>query len=216
MAGKGFTVKKDWDNPREHAMPAGVRVPAEMRIGPVLVAPATVLAPMAGVTDTVFRRFIRHASLFSRDQEAQNKDQEIAAVEESVTNQQSGCGLLMTEFTSADGLSRMRESKRRRYLTFYDDEHPIGAQLFGSNAETLAEAARIVQDTGFDTVDLNLGCPAKRVVGCNGGSGLLRDLPKIGGDFSHRAPGRDDSLHREVPYGLERCGNCVCGTGANG
>ena len=100
-----------------------------------------------------------------------------------MTNSQSGCGLLMTEFTSADGLSRMRESKRRRYLTFYDDEHPIGAQLFGSNAETLAEAARIVQDTGFDTVDLNLGCPAKRVVGCNGGSGLLRDLPKIGEIF---------------------------------
>jgi len=89
----------------------------------------------------------------------------------------------MTEFTSADGLSRMRESKRKRYLTFYDDEHPIGAQLFGSNPETLSEAARIVQDTGFDTVDLNLGCPAKRVVGCNGGSGLLRDLPKIGEIF---------------------------------
>jgi nifR3 family TIM-barrel protein len=89
----------------------------------------------------------------------------------------------MTEFTSADGLSRMRESKRRRYLTFYDDEHPIGAQLFGSNPETLAEAARIVQDTGFDLIDLNLGCPAKRVVGCNGGSGLLRDLPKIGEIF---------------------------------
>jgi len=185
MAGKGFTVKKDWDNPREHAMPEGVRVPAEVRIGPVLVAPATVLAPMAGVTDTVFRRFIRHASVFTKDQDSETRDQktEIAAVEESVTNAQSGCGLLMTEFTSADGLSRMRESKRRRYLTFYDDEHPIGAQLFGSNAETLAEAARIVEDTGFDTVDLNLGCPAKRVVGCNGGSGLLRDLPKIGEIF---------------------------------
>jgi nifR3 family TIM-barrel protein len=104
-------------------------------------------------------------------------------IEAAVTNAQSGCGLLMTEFTSADGLSRMRESKRRRYLTFYDDEHPIGAQLFGSNADTLAEAARIVQDTGFDLIDLNLGCPAKRVVGCNGGSGLLRDLPKIGDIF---------------------------------
>ncbi len=185
MAGKGFTVKKDWDNPREHAMPEGVRVPAETRIGPVLVSPATVLAPMAGVTDTVFRRFIRHASLFSSDHETENRDQnsDFEAVEGSVTNAQSGCGLLMTEFTSADGLSRMRESKRRRYLTFYEDEHPIGAQLFGSNAETLAEAARIVQDTGFDTVDLNLGCPAKRVVGCNGGSGLLRDLPKIGEIF---------------------------------
>jgi nifR3 family TIM-barrel protein len=100
-------------------------------------------------------------------------------VDGEISNTQSGCGLLMTEFTSADGLSRMRESKRKRYLTFYEDEHPIAAQLFGSNAETLAEAARIVEDTGFDTVDLNLGCPAKRVVGCNGGSGLLRDLPKI-------------------------------------
>jgi nifR3 family TIM-barrel protein len=85
----------------------------------------------------------------------------------------------MTEFTSADGLSRMRETKRKRYLTYYDDEHPISAQLFGSNPETLADSARIVQDAGFDLVDLNLGCPAKRVVGCNGGSGLLRDLPAI-------------------------------------
>ncbi len=185
MAGKGFTVKKDWDNPREHAMPAGARVPAEMRVGSVTVRPATVLAPMAGVTDTVFRRFIRHASMFSTSAGVSASPDRAAAsdVDQEVTNQQSGCGLLMTEFTSADGLSRMRESKRKRYLTFYEDEHPIGAQLFGSNAETLAEAARIVQDTGFDTVDLNLGCPAKRVVGCNGGSGLLRDLPKIGEIF---------------------------------
>ena len=177
MAGKGFTVKKDWDNPIDHAMPPEARVPADLRIGTVAVAPATVLAPMAGVTDTVFRRFIRNASLFT----ASSADS--ANVEAEISNQQSGCGLLMTEFTSADGLSRMRESKRKRYLTFYDDEHPIGAQLFGSNAETLADAARIVEDTGFDTVDLNLGCPAKRVVGCNGGSGLLRDLPKIGEIF---------------------------------
>ena len=178
MAGKGFTVKKNWDNPVEHSMPVGVRVPAEMRIGSVAVRPATVLAPMAGVTDTVFRRFIRHASLFNSS--AAPSEADLSA---EVTNAQSGCGLLMTEFTSADGLSRMREAKRKRYLTFYDDEHPIGAQLFGSNAETLAEAARIVEDTGFDLVDLNLGCPAKRVVGCNGGSGLLRDLPKIGEIF---------------------------------
>src|SRR4051794_38115307 len=185
MSRRGFTVKKAWDNPREHEMPAEARVPAEMRIGSVAVRPATVLAPMAGVTDTVFRRFIRHASLFAAEQGSEVRDQgsEIRAVEAEVSNQQSGCGLLMTEFTSADGLSRMRESKRRRYLTFYDDEHPIGAQLFGSNPDTLAEASRIVQDTGFDTVDLNLGCPAKRVVGCNGGSGLLRDLPRIGEIF---------------------------------
>jgi nifR3 family TIM-barrel protein len=183
MSGKGFTVKKDWDNPIEHAMPATARVPAGLRIGDVPVAPATVLAPMAGVTDTVFRRFIRHASLFSASSAGTADTASAASIEDAVTNRQSGCGLLMTEFTSADGLSRMRESKRKRYLTFYDDEHPIGAQLFGSNPDTLSEAARIVEDTGFDTVDLNLGCPAKRVVGCNGGSGLLRDLPKIGEIF---------------------------------
>ena len=183
MAGRGFTVKKHWDNPVEHEMPADARVPAEMRIGNVLVTPATVLAPMAGVTDTVFRRFIRHASLFTNQTSITSQDSAEAAIDAQVTNTQSGCGLLMTEFTSADGLSRMRESKRKRYLTFYEDEHPIAAQIFGSNPETLAEAARIIQDTGFDTVDLNLGCPAKRVVGCNGGSGLLRDLPKIGDIF---------------------------------
>ena len=216
MAGKGFTVKKNWDNPREYAMPAEARVPAEVRLGNVVVAPATVLAPMVGVTDTVFRRFIRHASLFTSVQVASKEEPEGggglsgsptsdlcslgwnfnprklptesmralapedgASVDASVTNAQSGCGLLMTEFTSADGLARMRETKRQRYLTFYDDEHPIGAQLFGANPETMAEAARIVEETGFDLVDLNLGCPAKRVVGSNGGSGLLRDLPRI-------------------------------------
>jgi nifR3 family TIM-barrel protein len=184
MAGKGFTVKKNWDNPRECAMPAEARVPAEVRLGTVLVTPATVLAPMAGVTDTVFRRFIRHASLFtaaalSRASESRPGPPSENVVDAAVSNAQSGCGLLMTEFTSADGLARMRETKRQRYLTFYDDEHPIGAQLFGANPETLAEAARIVQETGFDLVDLNLGCPAKRVVGSNGGSGLLRDLPRI-------------------------------------
>ncbi|MGC2607371.1 MAG: tRNA-dihydrouridine synthase family protein, partial [Silvibacterium sp.] len=170
-------MKKNWDSPIEHAMPHTARVPASVRIGNVHVAPATVLAPMAGVTDTVFRRFIRNASVFTSEASA------ITSVDTPVSNQQSGCGLIMTEFTSADGLARMRESKRKRYLTFYDDEHPISAQLFGSNPATLSEAARIVQDTGFDMVDLNLGCPAKRVVACNGGSGLLRDLPLIANIF---------------------------------
>jgi tRNA-dihydrouridine synthase B len=189
MSGKGFTVKKAWEEPVERS--GAVPVPAEMKIGPVAVRPATVLAPMAGVTDTVFRRFIRHASLFTASHPSDKNNGvarvghpvDAAVVESEVSNARSGCGLLMTEFTSADGLSRMRESKRKRYLTFFDDEHPIAAQLFGSNPETLADAARIVEDTGFDIVDLNLGCPAKRVVGCNGGSGLLRDLPKIGEIF---------------------------------
>ena len=175
-------MRKSWDNPISHAMPAGVCVPAEVRIGNVRVAPGTVLAPMAGVTDTVFRRFIRNASLFtSTNEDRPPLPQGVLSsqVEADITNVQSGCGLIMTEFTSADGLSRCRESRRKRYLTFYDDEHPISAQLFGSDPTIVADAARVVEDLGFDLVDLNLGCPAKRVVKCNGGSGLLRDLPQI-------------------------------------
>jgi nifR3 family TIM-barrel protein len=213
---KRYTLEqKRWDSPHEHAMPEHTRVPASFTIGNVTIAPATVLAPMAGVTDTVFRRFIKNASQFSSPkgvllseaQRAEAKDMHFSFtstspqqchpersaaeskdlhfssdatnIEQETSNQQSGCGLIMTEFTSADGLSRMREVKRKRYLTYYDDEHPISAQLFGSNPVTLADSARIVQDAGFDLVDLNLGCPAKRVVACNGGSGLLRDLPLI-------------------------------------
>jgi nifR3 family TIM-barrel protein len=111
---------------------------------------------MAGVTDTVFRRFIRNLG---------------------------GCGLIMTEFTSADGVLRKKDQKAKRYLHFYEDEHPISAQLFGSDPSVMAEAARMVEGLGFDLVDLNLGCPAKKVVKCNGGSGLLRDLPAIGKIF---------------------------------
>jgi tRNA-dihydrouridine synthase B len=171
---KRYTLEqKRWDDPTEHAMPEHTRVPASFNIGGVHIAPATVLAPMAGVTDTVFRRFIKNASMFSPESAGE------ANVDTTTSNQQSGCGLIMTEFTSADGLSRMRETKRKRYLTYYDDEHPISAQIFGSNPDTLADSARICQDAGFDLVDLNLGCPAKRVVACNGGSGLLRDLPLI-------------------------------------
>ncbi len=145
-------VQKFYDNPQTYEAPAGVRVPASLAIGKVEIAPATVLAPMAGITDTVFRRFIR---------------------------EMDGCGLLMTEFTSADGVVRKKDKKAKRYLHFYEDEHPISSQLFGSNPESLAEAARMVEGFGFDLVDLNLGCPAKKVVKCNGGSGLLRELPVI-------------------------------------
>ena len=67
---KKVSMKKNWDNPRENTMPASARVPASVEIGGVLVAPATVLAPMAGVTDTVFRRFIRNASIFSGKSDA--------------------------------------------------------------------------------------------------------------------------------------------------
>ena len=80
----------------------------------------------------------------------------------------------MTEFTSAEGVTR-NAARTLGYLYFEPDEHPITAQLFGANAGVMADAARMVEDLGFDIVDINLGCPAKKVVKC-GGSGLLRDL----------------------------------------
>ncbi len=165
-------------------VPLGV-VPDEVVIGGVRIAPATILAPMAGVTDTVFRRFIKHSSFHSRaPQQAAAPSLPARAGQRSPSahppdEETSACGLIMTEFTSADGLFRCRESKRKRYLHFYADEHPISAQLFGSDPAVLAGAAKIVEECGFDLVDLNLGCPAKKVVKCNGGSGLLRDLPHI-------------------------------------
>ena len=152
-------MRKYWDNsgPGEGARAIHTApVPSSLTIGNVRIAPATVLAPMAGVTDTVFRRFIRNLG---------------------------GCGLIMTEFTSADGILRSKDRKAKLYLHFYEDEHPISAQLFGSDPKVMAEAARLVEGLGFDLVDLNLGCPAKKVVKCNGGSGLLKDLPAIGKIF---------------------------------
>ena len=153
-------MRKFWDNSCGAGTPASETrlrsVPNTLQIGSITISPATVLAPMAGVTDTVFRRFIRNLG---------------------------GCGLIMTEFTSADGVLRKKDQKAKRYLHFYEDEHPISAQLFGSDPQVMAEAARMVEGLGFDLVDLNLGCPAKKVVKCNGGSGLLRDLPAIGRIF---------------------------------
>lgn len=132
--------------------------PTSFSIAGKEIKPATVLAPMAGVTDTVFRQFIRN---------------------------QGGCGLLMTEFTSSHGvvasIHRQKPTKTvRDYLSFEEHERPITAQLFGADPTVLAEAARYCEQMGFDFVDLNLGCPVKKVVKCNGGSGLLRDLPLIG------------------------------------
>ena len=130
--------------------------PAGYFVGQIPIRPATVLAPMAGVTDTVFRRLIR---------------------------KQGGCGLLMTEFTSSHGVVSTKHVKKPnrnfRYLYFEPDEHPIACQLFGSDPDVMADAAKVCEDRGFDIVDINFGCPVNKVVKCNGGSGLLRDLPLV-------------------------------------
>ena len=122
----------------------------EMPIRNVIIRPAHILAPMAGITDTVFRRFIKRLG---------------------------GCGLIMTEFVSSEGMLR-QNLKSQRYLHYTEEERPITAQIFGSDPGRLGEAARVIEGLGFDAIDLNLGCPAKKVVKC-GGSGLLRDLPSL-------------------------------------
>ena len=125
-------------------------LPVKFTIRDTHIVPATVLAPMAGVTDTVFRRMIRGLG---------------------------GCGLIMTEFTSAECITRNAE-RTSRYLFFESDEHPISGQLFGADPKVMASAASMVEQLGFDFVDINLGCPAKKVIKC-GGSGLLRDLKAL-------------------------------------
>jgi len=118
-----------------------------IRIRDLIVDPPTFLSPMAGLTDSVFRRLIKRLG---------------------------GCGLVMTEFTSAEGLTR-NSLKSKRMLFFHEEERPVTAQLFGAEPSRLAEATRMVEDLGFDAIDLNLGCPAKKVVKACGGSALLRE-----------------------------------------
>jgi tRNA-dihydrouridine synthase B len=122
----------------------------ELTIRNTVIRPAAILAPMAGITDTVFRRFIKRLG---------------------------GCGLIMTEFVSSEGMLR-QNVKSERFLYYTEEERPITAQIFGADPDHLAEAARRIEGLGFDLIDLNLGCPAKKVVKC-GGSGLLRDLPLL-------------------------------------
>ena len=109
------------------------------------------LAPMAGVSDKIFRQFCK----------------------------ERGADVLVTEFVSAEGVFR-RNERTREYLDFDECERPIGVQLFGGNAEHMAEAAKQVVDwVRPDFIDLNFGCPVNKVVAKNGGSALLRDCPTL-------------------------------------
>jgi nifR3 family TIM-barrel protein len=110
------------------------------------------LAPMAGVSDKIFRQLCK----------------------------ERGADVLVTEFVSAEGVFR-RNERTRRYLDFDETERPLGVQLFGGNAEHMAEAARhVIEWVRPDFVDLNFGCPVNKVVAKNGGSALLKDCPLLG------------------------------------
>lgn len=109
------------------------------------------LAPMAGVSDKIFRQLCKHY----------------------------GADVLTTEFVSAEGIFR-RNERTREYLEFDEIERPVGVQLFGADPDHLGEAARQVVDwVRPDFIDLNLGCPVNKVVAKNGGSALLKDCPTL-------------------------------------
>jgi tRNA-dihydrouridine synthase B len=116
-----------------------------------VIRPNLVLAPMEGVTDITFRRLIRSIG---------------------------GCGLTFTEFIPAAGLSR-RSARELLIATFDEDERPITLQVFGNDPTTLAEGARVAEDLGVSAIDLNMGCPSKRVCAHSGGSSLLREPERV-------------------------------------
>jgi len=109
------------------------------------------LAPMAGVSESPFRRLCRRF----------------------------GADLVVTEFLSAEGIRRENEATLAK-LHFSDDERPIGVQIFGSDPEAMGQAARLVTDVFRpEFIDINFGCPVKKVVKRNGGSGCLKDLTLV-------------------------------------
>jgi tRNA-dihydrouridine synthase B len=118
------------------------------RIRDVIIDPPLILAPVAGHTDTLFRQVIKSLG---------------------------GCGLVVSELVSTEGMTR--DCSRTLHLTRYDpSERPISIQIFGSDPARMAESASIVEQMGADIVDINLGCPVKKVVKQGGGSNLLRNM----------------------------------------
>jgi tRNA-dihydrouridine synthase B len=123
----------------------------EMQIGNVKISPALVLAPMAGVTDSSFRRLIKELT---------------------------GVGLIVTEFISVEGLTR-GNIRTHRMMKFLPEERPLSIQIFGHDVERMAMAAELIEEVGADIIDINCGCPAKKVTNNGGGSSLLKNLPLL-------------------------------------
>ncbi len=117
-----------------------------------LKKPFFVLAPMADVTDCAFRKII--AKYGKPD-------------------------VFWTEFVSADGLAHpMAREKLLIDLKFEKKEHPIVAQIFGSNKENIKTAARICYELGFDGIDINMGCPDKSIEKQRAGAAMIKDIEK--------------------------------------
>ena len=89
-----------------------------------------------------------------------------------------GAAMVYTEFVSAEALIRDVNSTVRK-LTISDEERPVGIQIYGRDIDAMVEAAKIVEDAGPDLIDLNFGCPVKKVAGKGAGAGMLQNIPKL-------------------------------------
>jgi tRNA-dihydrouridine synthase B len=118
-----------------------------MRIGSVELPSPFVIAPMAGMTDTAFRRLVKR---------------------------QGGCGLVVTEMVSSEGLVRGID-RTLEYTEYTEEERPVSIQIFGGDPRTMADAAQIVEGLGADVVDVNMGCPVPKIAKHNAGCSLMRE-----------------------------------------
>jgi tRNA-dihydrouridine synthase B len=118
-----------------------------MKIGSIDLSPPFALAPMAGMTDTAFRRLVKR---------------------------KGGCGLVVTEMVSSEGLVRGID-RTLEYAEYTEEERPVSIQIFGGDPEKMAAAAQIVEGMGADIVDVNMGCPVQKIAKHNAGCSLMRE-----------------------------------------
>lgn len=121
--------------------------PETVAIGPVSLDPPFGVAPMAGMTDTAFRRLVKR---------------------------HGGCGLVVTEMVSSEGLVRGID-RTLEYAEYTEEERPVSIQIFGGDPARMAEAARVVEGMGADVVDINMGCPVPKIAKHNAGCSLMRE-----------------------------------------
>ncbi|HET7434217.1 MAG TPA: tRNA dihydrouridine synthase DusB [Thermoanaerobaculia bacterium] len=119
-------------------------------IGGVHIDPPLALAPMAEVTDTYYRSLIKELG---------------------------GVGLVVSEFISSEGLTR-KNDRSHQMLAFGESERPVAIQIYGGDPDRMDDAAAIVEAQGVDIVDVNMGCPVKKIVNSGAGSALLKDFDK--------------------------------------
>jgi putative TIM-barrel protein, nifR3 family len=119
-------------------------------VGGVLIDPPLALAPMAEVTDTYYRSLVKELG---------------------------GAGLVVSEFISAEGLTR-DNVRTKSMLKFDENERPVAIQIYGGDPDRMDDAAAIVEAEGVDIVDVNMGCPVRKVVNSGAGSALLKDFDR--------------------------------------